>query len=326
MGEQVVVGVDGGGTSTTALVAELNGTVLSIATGGGANPTHNRLRDAHDAVQSTIREALRDAQRDVSSVAALTAGFAGLDSPSDRQWADAFATLSSLSCEPVVVNDAVVAHAGALGGDPGVVAVCGTGSIAFGIDADGRQIRNYDLDHYAEAAARHLGRRLLHRLVAGEGGPADESFVATVLDRWDVESRDELREAAIDGDLLATDESDNALDRVASLVTDAATADVPLAEAVCDAAIREVVTGITAVAGFLDETPTRVALEGGVLRSESMTKRVAGGLAAADGRFEGVEPALPPAAGAALLGLERLDEDDPTTVGRLADERPVTEA
>jgi glucosamine kinase len=314
--ERIVVGVDGGGTSTTALVADPSGGVLGTATGGGASPQHNSLREAHDAVQSTIRRALADSGRDVGAVAALTAGIAGLNDESDRQWAESLVTLPGLECEPVSVNDAVVAHAGALRGEPGLIAICGTGSIVLGIGEDGREIRNYDLDHYAAAAARHLGRRLVHQLVSDRCDEPNEAFVEDVLAAWDLDDRAELQTAAVDGDLLDTATSGNALDGVAPLITEAAADGVPVAQRVCDAAAREIVTGIEAVAGYVGSAPTTVALSGSVLRSPSMTDRVTAGLD--ERRFEVVEPALDPVAGATLLGLERITDTDQRTVTRLA--------
>ena len=48
------------------------------------------------------------------------------------------ALLRSLPAERVAVtSDAVLAHAGALGGEPGVVLIAGTGVVALAIDADG---------------------------------------------------------------------------------------------------------------------------------------------------------------------------------------------
>jgi len=217
-------------------------------------------------------------------------------------------TLPGLECDPVCVNDAVVAHAGALRGEPGIVAICGTGSIVLGIGEDGREIRNYDLDHYAAAAARHLGRRLVHRLVSESVTGADDAFVEDVLAAWDLDDRAELRAAARDGDLLDTATSGNALDGVAPLITEAAADGVPVAQRVCDAAAREVVTGIEAVAGYVGSAPTTVALSGSVLRSPTITERVTAGLD--DRRFEVVEPALDPVAGATLLGLERITDGD----------------
>jgi len=325
--ERVVVGVDGGGTSTSAVVVDLRGNVLGSAEGGGASPEHNCLRAAHDAVQGTIRQALDDADRTVSEVTALTAGLAGHNDEHDQQWARALVTLPELPCDPHCVNDAVVAHAGALEGERGIVAICGTGSIVLGIDGDGRLVRNYDLDHYAEAAARHLGRRLVHRLVGGEATEEDQAFVDAVLSEWGVEDTEELRRVALDGDLLSTAESENALDGIAPLVTRAAETGVPLARSVCEAAAREITTGIRAVGGYLDRGPTTVALEGGVLRSKSMRDAVVERLAAVDQEFAVREPAMSPAAGAALLALERADGEDTAARRRLRrDDSAVREA
>lgn len=48
------------------------------------------------------------------------------------------ALLTSLRAERVAVTgDSVIAHAGALNGEPGVVLICGTGVVALAIDADG---------------------------------------------------------------------------------------------------------------------------------------------------------------------------------------------
>lgn len=51
-----------------------------------------------------------------------------------------------------MVSDAVVAHVGAFRGDPGIVAICGTGSLVFGVTAAGEQISNYECVHYAPPA------------------------------------------------------------------------------------------------------------------------------------------------------------------------------
>jgi N-acetylglucosamine kinase-like BadF-type ATPase len=75
------------------------------------------------------------------------AGFAGLDAPEDQEWADRFTAVPGLVCPRLSVNDAVIAHAGALRSLPGIIAISGTGPIVFGVTPDVRQIRNYDFGH-----------------------------------------------------------------------------------------------------------------------------------------------------------------------------------
>src|SRR3954447_770842 len=68
----------------------------------------------------------------VDVVAAGLTGFAG----------DAAAVAAALGAPRVVVtDDAVIAHLGALGGEPGVVVVAGTGAIALAADGEGAVAR-----------------------------------------------------------------------------------------------------------------------------------------------------------------------------------------
>jgi N-acetylmuramic acid 6-phosphate etherase len=65
-------------------------------------------------------------------------GAAGAEAAPDAARALGTALLASLRAERVAVtSDAVIAHAGALDGQPGVVLIAGTGVVALAIDADG---------------------------------------------------------------------------------------------------------------------------------------------------------------------------------------------
>lgn len=152
--EPIVIGVDGGGTRTRVMAAKLSGDVLAYAEGGCANPRKDPEARRH--VQETIREALRQAGAEAEQVVSLAAGFAGLDEPDDRVWAELHVSLPGLGGRKRVFNDAVAAHAGAFLTEPGIVAISGTGSIVFAIDERGHQRRNYDFRHYAPTSARHL--------------------------------------------------------------------------------------------------------------------------------------------------------------------------
>ena len=64
----VVIGVDGGGTSTRALCATLDGRVLARAEAGGSNPSHNH--DTEGNVQTAIKLVLQHADRSPGDVVA----------------------------------------------------------------------------------------------------------------------------------------------------------------------------------------------------------------------------------------------------------------
>ena len=76
--------------------------------------------------------------RELGPVDEVIVGAAGAFAAPDAARALGHALLASLRAERVAVtSDAVIAHAGALNGQPGVVLIAGTGVVALAIDADG---------------------------------------------------------------------------------------------------------------------------------------------------------------------------------------------
>lgn len=127
MGRSVVLGVDADGSYTRVACVDLNGVVLSVERAGGGSPTHNA--DAAEQVRLAVVDALDRAGRRPSDVTALVAGLAAFNRQSDRSWADRFFDIDGLECPLTIVNDTVVAQAGAFAGGPGIIVVAGTGSM-----------------------------------------------------------------------------------------------------------------------------------------------------------------------------------------------------
>ena len=124
-----VAGIDGGQTSTEAVIGDEHGRIVGRGVAGpadelGEGPESNRLRGA-------LADALEAARRDAGLPEALhyraiVAGVSGYDG---RVRGKAPALPAG---RLVLVHDAPIAHAGALGGDPGIVAIAGTGSAVYG--------------------------------------------------------------------------------------------------------------------------------------------------------------------------------------------------
>ena len=123
-----VAGIDGGQSSTTAVIGDRNGRIVGRGRAGaadeiGAGPDSSRLRDALRDALSAAREHA-GLPRDVS-FAAIVAGVSGYEG---RVYGKAPELPTS---REVLVHDAPIAHAGALGGNPGIVVVAGTGSAVY---------------------------------------------------------------------------------------------------------------------------------------------------------------------------------------------------
>ena len=133
------LGVDGGQSSTTALVGDEHGRVIGVGRAGPCNhagPAEGRDKFVR-ALSACLSEALTNAgvagdQR----FEAACMGFSG--GPTDKE---ALAREIVVAEKYSITHDALIALVGATGGEPGVVVVAGTGSIAFGRNAEGRTAR-----------------------------------------------------------------------------------------------------------------------------------------------------------------------------------------
>jgi N-acetylglucosamine kinase-like BadF-type ATPase len=134
------LGMDGGQSSTTALVGDETGRVLGAGTGGPCNhvgAAEGREKLAR-AVSESVAAACAQAQLDPHRVHFEAACFGMSGGPDDKE-----AILSAIlpARKLIVTHDALIALAGATAGEPGVVTIAGTGSIAFGRNAAGEMAR-----------------------------------------------------------------------------------------------------------------------------------------------------------------------------------------
>ena len=135
------LGVDGGQSSTTALIADETGRVL----GRGADGPCNHVQSAAEGREKFIRvigECVRAACAEAGLAAVLPAfraaclGFSG--GPADKQGIlREMLTVDDL----LVTTDAAIALAGACGGGPGIITIAGTGHISMGRGRDGKLAR-----------------------------------------------------------------------------------------------------------------------------------------------------------------------------------------
>lgn len=132
----VVVGVDGGGTGSRALVMDLAGAELAREVGSAAIVIPGAETASLEAIRDLVGRALRSAGVPAGvPAAALVAGLAGVGRPEDRARMGTMlaASLASnrLAARVGVWNDAEVALHDAFGKGPGILLVGGTGSIAL---------------------------------------------------------------------------------------------------------------------------------------------------------------------------------------------------
>ena len=136
---EYVLGVDGGGTKTHAVVADEHGRMLGEGFAGPSNPLRVGVNAAAAAVREAVDQACDAARVRRTDIVAAEVGLAGVRRADLRErMRESLLGLGVNSVE--VVTDAEIALYGATGGAPGLVLIAGTGSICCGRSARGKRV------------------------------------------------------------------------------------------------------------------------------------------------------------------------------------------
>ncbi|MDO5619188.1 N-acetylglucosamine kinase [Kocuria sp.] len=198
--KQLLFGLDIGGTSTHGIRAE-RGEAGWVVTDQFQGPSANVQNVSHAAAQQSLLTVATRLGFDTTSPGHLrvVAGAGGMDTPADADALRAMITRAVPAAgvtgsEITVVHDTrLILAAG--GQDTGVAVIAGTGSVAWGRAADGREARSGGWGHLLgdEGSswwiAREAVRRALRRQDAQD--PVDELDRA-VLQARNVQTRDQL--------------------------------------------------------------------------------------------------------------------------------------
>jgi N-acetylglucosamine kinase-like BadF-type ATPase len=141
----VVLGVDGGGTKTHAVLAEENGWVLGASVAGPSNWEVVGIGGTGAALRVVIMAALEAAGIEPGAVEASVFGLAGVDWPSDVERLAFAIDPLGLPGPREVVNDSIVALRAGASSPWGVVVIAGTGSVAAGRSPAGEIYRTLGL-------------------------------------------------------------------------------------------------------------------------------------------------------------------------------------
>jgi N-acetylglucosamine kinase-like BadF-type ATPase len=137
---KLFLGVDGGQSSTTALIGDEHGRILGRGAGGPCNhaaAAEGRAK-LERAVAQSLAAACQEARLDREAARFTAACFGMSGGPEDKE-----AILAALipTDRLIVTHDAAVALFGATETGQGIVTIAGTGSIAFGRNAAGQTAR-----------------------------------------------------------------------------------------------------------------------------------------------------------------------------------------
>ena len=160
------LGIDAGGSKALFSLCDENGRVLSTLQRPGFTPGGTDEETLYALFSSGIGSLLRKAGLS-EDIMILRAACGGMPCWGEVGAADAMVQRAMARClGPIpfrLVNDSEVAWAGSFALRPGINIVCGTGTIAFGVDPSGHSARCGGWSPYFsdEGSGHWLGRKLL---------------------------------------------------------------------------------------------------------------------------------------------------------------------
>lgn len=267
MKKQNFIGIDGGATYIRVAVADYEGNILShIKYQGGAAIQKNE--HPQENMRNAVLLALEEANVCPEDVIAIGAGISGYDGEEDLVWLNTLIEIKGFNCTIKYVNDAEIAHIGAFNEKGGIIAICGTGSIVFGMDEYGNKIRNYDFDVYAHSAARHLTQKFINRVVNGENDITDDDILAELSKFLNIESIEAISMFASDENGLKRTRNPKRFGEFAKYITEYALRGSRLAQIVCKDSADEICSSIELVGKHFNPNIVDVALVGSVANSK----------------------------------------------------------
>ena len=299
-----LIGIDGGGTKTVALLSDLDGRVLGHGLGGPSNYQVVGLRVAGDSINQTVRAAFADANVEPVPPRAICLGLSGVDRPDDyaafRAWAD-----EQMPGTPtVIVNDAMLVMAAGTPEGWGVAMISGTGSIVYGRAQDGRMTRAGGWGHILgdEGSGYAVGQAALRAVMQASDGRAPQTMLTqSILLHWSLaEPQNLVSQVYID------QISPNDIAALAVLVEAAASEGDAVARGILREAGHELALAVNAVVQRLEmQGPIPCAqagsmiVRGRIVRQMFLDAAVSLGL-----RLDPVTPVSEPARGAVRLARQ----------------------
>ena len=302
-----VIGIDGGGTKTIALLAEDTGKIIGRTEGGTSAYQVIGGEKLKQVLRELVSGLLEECKIPKDRLAHLFAALSGVGRPGDRKAVTELLTELRISQEVSVDSDAVAALAGAFGGAEGIILISGTGAICFGKGKDGQVRRSGGWGYLLgdEGSGYFIGQQgLIAALKDLDGRGAKTKLRPLFEARYQLNQIDEIIPKIYQGKIDRAEVAS-----LAPVVFDLAEAGDKVAQEIIQQAGVELGKLAKAVAEKLNLTGSKiqVALIGSVFKRKAvLTPAIAAELRQLSDSVEILEPQFQPAAGAVILALQKL--------------------
>jgi N-acetylglucosamine kinase-like BadF-type ATPase len=255
-----ILGVDGGGTKTVALLGDLDGNVLARGVSGPSNYNAVGFDAACSALESAINMARTDYPEELS---ALCLGLAGAGRTEDIERFQNWAVDKFPRTAVKVVNDAEILLMASASSGPALVLICGTGSIVYGRTVTSELIRSGGWGYLFgdEGSGYAIGVGALRQVMQAYDGRGTETLLSKLLlERYSLHTPPELVNA-----IYGSESPRSAVATLSDLVEQAAGQGDSVAITILEESARELARAIAAIYPKLGASTVPLVIAGGTI-------------------------------------------------------------
>lgn len=305
------LGVDAGGTQTKAVLINEKSQILGSVNGGPANYHNIGLGETQKNVSAAILQLLQQTQISFAMLTWATIGITACDTQKDfDRLFEIFSTgsLKALAQKLTVVRDSVV---GLFSGTkpPGIVVMCGTGAMVYGINEKGENASAGNWGYFLgdQGSGYMLGKRMFESVIAAYDGRLESTILTQKLEqKINVHSAADVLDWYND-----TKPSVHIISDFATLVLTSAEQGDEVSKQLLDVTVSELGRATLAVIKrlYMQDEAVRIVLGGGVFESKYFRTLFEGYITALIKRARVIRPLVSPAVGAAIMAKHEWEKN-----------------
>lgn len=263
-----ILGVDGGGTKTLALLGDLAGHVLARGVSGPSNYNAVGFEAACSALESAIHNACQDFP---GMISALCLGLAGAGRKEDIDLFQNWAVQKFPKTVIKVASDAEILLMSGAASGPALILICGTGSIVYGRTIKGELIRagGWGYMFGDEGSGYAIGIAALRAVMQAYDERGPKTLLSElVLEHYGLQNPPDLIPV-----IYGAESQLSTVASLSKLVEQAAELGDPLAIAILDEAAHALMRTIAAITSKLGSSPVPLVITGGTILHGRHLKR-----------------------------------------------------
>lgn len=301
------IGIDGGGTKSRLIAVDGEQALLGQNESGSTNLASNSKDEVLIELRKLFSGFFAKTHVKQENCAGLCIGSAGIDYAGNKRQMEELISACGFTCPIMVVNDSQIVLAAATGGEAGAVVVSGTGSIALGMDVDGKTVRCGGWGHILDdvGSAYWMGIEGIRRALRSYDGRGQKTILEEHLsEAMGLRHITDCLEPVYDGVLGKQD-----IAKLAPLVSKSAQAGDQVSIKIMEDSARELFLLADAVLRKLSILPDVVTVSGGTIVNDEILLRLFTEIMARERPAVRVEKIrAEPIMGAVFLAKRHLDQ------------------